>query len=159
MLWIVSLIGAVHASPLPPPQPVWSVDDEPEDFDPQEPDASPAHPAADAFDAFSCQLGPVFTTPGVAVQDYLGNYCGGSLQTRSTEMDWLRFFWQLMAEEPGVSFTTIASIYGDADSHTWAATSTIYPWVHPFHRMRSAADANGVLSEFDDHAVPHGVFR
>lgn len=133
----------------------------------QDYDLDPQHivEAADPH-AFSCEAGPIFTTTGVDAKDYLGDWCTGDLDDRGTEMDWLRFWWDLLTEESAtVAFDDCAAIYalgvtGPLIVSDWDPDpdgSTING-DRPGWRMGTAATVLGFTTEWAAH-VDNGVDR
>jgi hypothetical protein len=91
----------------------------------------------------------------------LGDWCTGDLVGKSSEMDWLRFWWDFLTEEPAtVDFADCVEIYGDATAEVGPAWSsdwdptpgTSTPWFdQPPLRFASVAAALGLAVEWDAH--------
>lgn len=116
--------------------------------------------------AVSCESYPTIA----ASADYLGSYCedgvgdpcgsgaNGNCDNRSTEYDWLRFFWDIDSDM-GVSTTNIYNIWDEGDSDTWNATDVGAAANDPAPRLRTAADTLGFLTEWDARDDVNGVHR
>jgi hypothetical protein len=95
----------------------------------------------------------------IAIADHFGNECSpGVTVNRALEFDWLRFWWDLNTDE-GVAFDEAMDIWEDAHPETWAATDTIWIWDRPGARLRDAANANSLLTEWDARDNSNGVHR
>mgnify|MGYP000710298022 CR=1 FL=1 len=127
--------------------------------------------AGSTYHDISCEQGPdnLFTTPTVDAKDYLGDWCSGTLSHRSTELDWLRFWWDFVQEESTVEVEDAAEILGLAIQGDFTFPS-VGAWIddadgsdaavfRPGFRMRESADALGFLTEWDDHDNDNGVHR
>lgn len=92
--------------------------------------------------------------------DYLDDLCTVA-DNRAVEYDWLRFWWDLVSTE-AVSTATVGQIWDDAEPHSWVAQDPSPPTgflKKPAYRLRQAADANGVLTEWDNQDDANGVHR
>lgn len=127
---------------------------------------------------FSCEgAGMWFTAAGVTypytdadwlVRDVVEEKClevdpTGETRNRATELDWLRFFWDLDHDQ-GVTTTKIFDIWNAANPHTWlswgeGSSDVCATTVWPSGRLRSAADSEGVLTEWDAEFTVNGVHR
>ena len=102
------------------------------------------------------------------VRDYVEESCeqlypGGTLGNRSTELDWMRFFWDLDHDQ-GVATTKIFDIWDASNPESWNATGwgssyTCGSTDWPSGRLQCAADTEGVLSEWTAESVVNGVSR
>ncbi|MEQ9498889.1 MAG: hypothetical protein RIT81_18565 [Deltaproteobacteria bacterium] len=84
--------------------------------------------------------------------DYLGSYCGAPTTDRATELDWLRFFWDLHTNY-GYGSTKIVNVLDRANPRNWSDAIA-------YDRMRNAAIAEGIdASHWDSLANYNGVNR
>lgn len=114
---------------------------------------------------FSCEAGPSFTTSGIGAKNYLEEKCTGDLDDKGTEMDWLRFWWDLLTEESAtVSFDDCTEIYAWSVSPLlygeWEETPDQYTNYEdrPYGRMETVADDLGFASEWAAH-IDNGIDR
>lgn len=110
----------------------------------------------------SCDGIPPQSDTGItlSVGDYLDDLCTVA-NNRAVEYDWLRFWWDLVSTE-AVSTATVGQIWDDAEPHSWVAQDPSPPagfLKKPAYRLRQAADANGVLTEWDNQDDANGVHR
>lgn len=101
-------------------------------------------------------------------RDYVEESCeqlhpGGTLGNRATELDWLRFFWDLDHDQ-GVTTKNIFDIWDESEPQSWTKngsgsnfTCGTTSW--PSGRLRCAADTEGVLDEWDAEFAVNGVNR
>lgn len=87
--------------------------------------------------------------------DYLGDYCNtGTMTDRGTELDWLRFFWDLDRESTGgegMSFYTMVDLYGDALPYAWSSSDA--------HDDLESVYATTYSSEWGAQETLNGVHR
>ncbi len=113
--------------------------------------------------AVSCEDGPT-----VAPDDaYMNSYCSGTFANRSTEYDWLRFFWDLDTDQ-ALTYSTVLSIWDAADPDDWTFTGIVahnhddlYPCnptpTYPMDRLRCGANLLGKLTQWDAEDAENGV--
>jgi hypothetical protein len=89
--------------------------------------------------------------------DYLGDACTGTLNGRATEVDWLRFWWDLQTDE-GLSDDALFSTWAGASLHTWDPNGTLGP-AHPPNRLSAARPAWMSSTTWGTHATANGVQR
>lgn len=78
---------------------------------------------------YSCYGAPNPTDdPLIDSDDYLGDYCDGTDVLRGVELDWSRFFWEVV-HDGVVDFGTLLAIWDFADLHS--AYSTVLPFPPP----------------------------
>lgn len=102
------------------------------------------------------------------VRDYVEESCeerapGGTLGNRATELDWLRFFWDLDHDQ-GVTTTKIFDIWDTSNPESWLETGSGSSYTcgstdWPAGRLQCAADTEGVLAEWLEEAEVNGVTR
>jgi hypothetical protein len=89
--------------------------------------------------------------------DYLGDYCAaGTTDDRGTELDWLRFFWDLDRSSAGgeaMDFADLVDLYADAQSFDWPTDPNDPSYVSARELLFDAFDAAGFASEWaaQDH--------
>ncbi len=64
----------------------------------------------------------------VDARDYYTDFCfatghGITNSNRGTELDWLRFWWDVVSNGHGIDFQDAAEVYQDAESYNWCAGS------------------------------------
>lgn len=99
---------------------------------------------------------------GVADENYLEDQCYisatfPSYENRGTEYDWLRFFWDLSADEY-VTYEQILDIWYEADPDAWNRDDAAGPSIlDPAYRLRQAAIALSLDAQWDNQAALNGV--
>lgn len=100
--------------------------------------------------------GAEWTGYGIDAFDYLGDYCNiGTTTDRGTELDWLRFFFDLDRTSSGGESMNVADIldlYADADPYDWDTSTSARP---ALFNAFDAADEEGHWNN-QDH---NGIFR
>ncbi len=94
--------------------------------------------------------------------DDVGTDCdagaNGNCDNRSTEYDWLRFFWDLDTDT-SLDTTTIFELFDQSDPDTWNADDSGAAGNDPAPRLRNAADGLGYLGAWDRCDDDNGVHR
>jgi hypothetical protein len=123
---------------------------------------------ADSDEQYSCQGWDDTTSTGdsggvewtgysIDAFDYLGDYCNaGTMTDRGTELDWMRFFWDLDRENTGgegMTFAELMDIWAAAEPYQWDSIGT---GARP--ELEAAFDAAGFGVEWDDQDH-NGIFR
>jgi hypothetical protein len=107
-------------------------------------------------DRFNCDGAPdPIGAPDVDGDDYTLDECDGTVG-RGTELDWLRFWWDLVTDE-GLNDDQVWAIWADADSDGWSANGTGDAEDQPPERLRHAAYLNGLVSKWTTWDDVNGV--
>jgi hypothetical protein len=75
--------------------------------------------------------------------------CEGTLDNRSTQYDWLRYYWSMVTLQD-VPITDLWEIWDDADPHDWNSTDSGSSSDDPHIRIDTSAHANGYETEHDN---------
>jgi hypothetical protein len=90
--------------------------------------------------------------------DYLNDVCGGTLTGKGTEIDWLRFWWDLVTDG-GLNDAQIFEIWAGASPDDWSTDGTGPPGAQPAKRLLDSADFLSLFTQWDAYDDANGVQR
>ncbi len=71
------------------------------------------------IETMNCEGSPIWSMTSVGAKDYLDEFCDGPLEDRGTELDWLRFFWDLDTEH--LTHVELMDFVDGLNAHSWNA--------------------------------------
>jgi hypothetical protein len=109
---------------------------------------------------FNCEDSPIKTSLSVDGNDYLYDICdvqeGEDITRRSTEVDWLRFWWDMTTDQD-LTLSEILDIWVGAQSYSWSEDDSGTADYQPNVRLRVSAYLEGFGDEYDDEYIWNGV--
>ena len=130
---------------VPPDDPDWNNNNAPED---------------EWFDCDGELCSSSDCTSSIDGTDYLSDFCGGTLTGRGTEVDWLRFWWDLVTDGgTTVSDDDVFDIWLGASPDDWSPDGTGLSSTQPATRLRVSAYDLYLGDVWDDWDNTNGVHR